>query len=307
LIFINISYTIGYKPMSKLTELSEARHFKVTDEELRKRFDQLIKHHHLPIARVTYFSHLTETKFEPRAFICCDFSGRTFGNDFEGSEFLNPNFSGHTEGNNLREADILGGVMGGGFVGNKFRGAYIRHVDISDAKFRQGEPQRIMNDDSITVHKETGRIVFCSGVENSMIKPEQVATFRPINLNFLQSLPIPFLARLYFDGEHRKLALISQEDILFLGQSGQTSRMWPGFVYTLTNESAELRTEIEEDIIKDSANLSEDQSRVLQALEYSMLGRIALRPARPLDIYYLDEHIESIDPVIKDFISRIKV
>jgi len=83
--------------------------------------------------------------------------------------------------------------------------------------------------------------------------------------------------------------------------------MWPGFVYTLTNESAELRTEIEEDIIKDSANLSEDQSRVLQALEYSMLGRIALRPARPLDIYYLDEHIESIDPVIKDFISRIKV
>lgn len=293
--------------MSKLTELSEARHFKVTDEELRKRFDQLIKHHHLPIARVAYFSHLTETKFKPQAFIGCDFSGRTFGNDFEGSEFLNPNFSGRTEGNNLREADILGGVMGGRFVGNRFRGAYIRHVDISDAKFRQGEPQRIMNDDSITVHKETGRIVFCSGVENSIIKPEPVATFRPINLNLLQGFSIPFLARLYFDGEHRKLALISQEDILFLGQSGQTSRMWPGFIYTLTNESAELRKKIEEDIIKDSTDLSEDQQRVLQPLVYSQLGKVTLRPARPLDIYYLDENIDSINPVIKDFLSRIKI
>ena len=99
--------------MSKLTELAEARHFKVTDSELKSRFDQLIKYHRLPIARVMHFSHLTETKFKPQAFIGCDFSGRTSDNDFEGSEFLNPNFFGNTEKNNFREADILGGVMGG--------------------------------------------------------------------------------------------------------------------------------------------------------------------------------------------------
>jgi len=185
------------------------------------------------------------------------------------------------------------------FYAIEHRECILGYTDISRAIFNDLPPaQRIqLPDNEVTVHQTTGRIVFCSGVERSIVEPEDVATFRPLNIKLSGGSLIPFLARLYYDGEHRKLGLITKSDILFETLDAK-SRLWPNFIYTLTNESKSLRDQIEKDFIAELPAIKADESRILSEVTYDGLGKITLRPARPIDTTFLQENALKISSKI---------
>ena len=281
--------------MSRISDIEAARHFMVTDEEVSNRFHKLITDFGLPVHNGLDLKNLDHHKLPPEVFINTQIHGNTHGNVFKESVFFECNFFGNTLSNDFSESDFLGGSMTGRFLKNNFRGSYLRYVDISGSIFKDTPPEKkvALPDDDVVIHQNTGRIIFCSGVENSIVQPEEVATFRPIKLKLTDSEEISFLARLYYDGIHRKLGLISLQDILFNTLRGE-SRLWPNFIYTLTNDSKELRGIIESDFINDLKNASID--RILEQAVYEQVGQVVLRPARPLDVDFLQDNIQKIPP-----------
>lgn len=285
--------------MSRISDIEQARHFVVTDEEVRKRFHSVIHDFGLPIQNGLDMKNMTRHRLPPQVFINSDFHGNTYQNTFGTSVFFESNFSGNTIDNGFQDADFLGGSIDGRFLRNKTQGMYLRYVDISRAIFNDFPAARRIQlpDNEVTVHQTTGRIVFCSGVERSIVEPEDVATFRPLNIRLSDGSIIPFLARLYYDGEHRKLGLITKSDILFETLDAK-SRLWPNFIYTLTNDSKPLRDQIEADFIRELPKIQAGNPRILPQVEYAGLGKITLRPARPIDTTFLHENASKISSEI---------
>lgn len=275
--------------MSRISNIEQARHFIITDEEVKRRFYAVIHDFGLPVQNGLNMKDMTGHRLTPQVFVDSSFDGNIHKNNFSSSVFFESRLSGDIRENDFQESDFLGGSISGNFLDNHTQGMYLRYVDISGATFKDSPPKKniILQDDEVTVHKTTGRIIFCSGVENSIIKSEKVATFRPITIRLSDDSTIPFLARLYYDGEHRKLGLISMDDILFTTSSG-SSRLWPDFIYTLTNESKPLRDKIEADFLRELPNMKDSSHRILPKTEYGGLGKVSLRPARPIDKAYVD-------------------
>lgn len=287
--------------MSRISDIEQARHFVVTDEEVKKRFHSVIHDFGLPIQNGLDMKNMTRHRLPPQVFINSSFHGNTYQNTFGTSVFFESNFSGNTIDNGFQDADFLGGSIDGRFLRNKTQGMYLRYVDISRAIFNDFPTARRIQlpDNEVTVHQTTGRIVFCSGVERSIVEPEDVATFRPLNIRLSDGSIIPFLARLYYDGEHRKLGLITKSDILFVTLDAK-SRLWPNFIYTLTNDSKPLRDQIEADFIRELPKIQADKHRILPQVEYAGLGKITLRPARPIDTTFLQENASKISSKISE-------
>lgn len=290
--------------MSRISDIEQARHFVVTDEEVSKRFHAVIHEFGLPIQNGLDMKNMTRHRLPPQVFINSGFHGNIYQNNFGTSVFFESNFSGNTILNNFQDADFLGGSIDGRFLRNHTQGMYMRYVDISHAIFSDLPPtQKIhLPDNEVTVHQTTGRIVFCSGVERSVVDPEDVATFRPLNIKLSNGSVIPFLARLYYDGEHRKLGLITKNDIMF-NTLDATSRLWSNFIYTLTNDSKPLRDQIEADFIRELPKIQAGKPRILPEVEYEGLGKITLRPARPIDMTFLQENASKISSKISRHLS----
>ena len=284
--------------MSTLTEMPQPRHFIVDNDEILKRLIQRQRRLGTYSINDKSLSELYETDLGEKVFGNCSFRGRLQGNVFTGSVFDDCNFDGTIRDNDFTEADLIGGRLSGEFINNGTRGMFLRHVDIANARFASEPPAIVYHSNTrpLVTHNTTGRIIFCSGVENSLIRPEQVATFRRITMQTTDATDLEFLGRMYFDGENKKLGLISLSHAVFTGSDG-TSTLWPNFIYSITNDSRNLREQISTDFFEEMAldvdRLQDDNRiRVLSPASYQIANSLYLRPARPLDVRYLRNNTE---------------
>ena len=98
---------------------------------------------------------------------------------------------------------------------------------------------------------------------------------------------MPFLARLYYDGEFKKLGLISLKDTL-VSAPNQDNRIWPAFIYTVSNPQELLREAISDHCLRTTADNGSFQ--ITQAKTIDLDEPLTLRPARPLDQVELRQH-----------------
>lgn len=289
--------------MSRLTDLDQIRHYILDLDEVEERLGRIKNDLGIDVT-VFYSSNPQDQDFSQLIYRDSTFSGLVKDNNFSETAFIQGQIEGDISGNNFSDADFIATGIKGNISGNRWKGAYLRYCDIGQATFNQNPPELTIGDQDLKINNQTGRILFCGGVEESMCAADNDATYMPITLNFDSGMTLPFIGRLFNDGVHFKSGLISLADIQ-IGKGEENQRLWPGFIYTISNSNSVLRDLIKETINKNIPTIQKGV-RIIDHYQFDVGAEfLNLRPARPLDMYFLIENWQNVPELFQQGFGKL--